>query len=496
MFVKVFRKKMMEGSALAFALIILLAVSIILSSILMFISSQIRNGIYVASREQAFQVAEQGIQFYKWYLAHQTDGRTAQQIEAFWNSGTAYGVGTDYVMNVSDPSGGIMGSYRLTVTPPVPGSTIVMVKSVGTMNKYPDSKRTVQVRFRRPSWSENAVLSNNAVRFGDGTEVYGKIQSNQGIRFDGVAHNVVSSSVAAYDDVDHNGANEFGVHTHVNASSGVNDAFRPLEAPPNTVQTRTDVFMAGRQFPVSSVDFNGVLGDLNYMKSEAQAGHGKYFTSAGQGRQIILKTNNTYDTCAVNSYSTSTNGISSSNGYLKTSGSGTCGTCSGQCLQNFPVPQNGVIFVEGNVWLSGQINGRKVTIVAANLSGSGDSRSVFIPNDLQYTNYDGTDIIGVIGQDDVEIPRDSDTSLRIDAALLAQQGRVGRADYGTSDHKTVITVFGAMATNQRYGFAWTNGSQDWGYTTRNLYYDNNLLYYPPPYFPTGTQYQVDLWEEL
>ncbi|MEI6650683.1 MAG: pilus assembly PilX N-terminal domain-containing protein [Candidatus Moraniibacteriota bacterium] len=503
MFTRVFRKKTISGSALAFALVILLAVSMILTSILMFISSEIRNGTYVASREQAFQVAEQGIQFYKWYLAHETDGRTAQQIEAFWNSGTAYGVGSDYVANVSDPSGGVMGTYQLTVTPPVPGSTIVIVKSVGTMNRYPDSSRTIQVRFRRPSWSESVVLANDVIRFGDSTEVYGKIQSNKGIRFDGLAHNIVSSSVATYDDPDHNGGAEFGVHTHANASgTGVNDSYRPLEAPPNAIPTRTDVFIAGRQLSVPSVDFNGVLGNLNYMKSEAQSGQGKYFAPAGQGRQITLKTDDTFDTCAVNSYSiydpthkTGTNGISSSNGYLKTSGSGTCGSCSGQCLQNFPIPQNGIIFVEGNIWISGQVNGRKVTVVAANLTGSGSNPSVFIPNDIRYTNYDGSDIIGVIGQQDVEIPLNSESDLRIDAALIAQQGRVGRADYGTSDHKSVITVFGAIATNLRYGFAWTNGFSDWGYTTRNLYYDNNLLYYPPPYFPTGTQYFVDLWEE-
>jgi hypothetical protein len=29
-----------------------------------------------------------------------------------------------------------------------------------------------------------------------------------------------------------------------------------------------------------------------------------------------------------------------------------------------------------------------------------------------------------------------------------------------------------------------------------LNFDNNLLYYPPPYFPTGTEYSIDLWDEL
>jgi len=149
-----------------------------------------------------------------------------------------------------------------------------------------------------------------------------------------------------------------------------------------------------------------------------------------------------------------------------------------------------VIFVEDDVWLSGQVDGRRVTVVAANMSGMGDDRTVHIPNDLLYTTYDGTDIVGVVGQDDVLIPLGSEEDLRVDAALIAQKGKVGREYYG--DHRDTITVFGAIATNERYGFAYVDGT---GYQIRNLYYDNNLLYYPPPFFPTGTQYVVDLWEE-
>jgi len=499
---RVRRKKTMQGSMLAYMLVIMTAVSIMLVSILSFITSQIKNGSYALAREQAFQAAEQGIQFYKWYLAHQTDGRTAQQIETFWNSGTAYGVASDYVANVSDPSGGVVGTFRIKVTPPSAGSTIVSVESTGEMTRYPGKTRTIRVRFRRPSWSENTALANDFMRFGQGTEVYGKIQSNQGIRFDGYAHNVVSSAVATYDDPDHSGGSEFGVHTHMSVpiSSGANDSFRPLEALPNAVPTRTDVFSAGREFPVSSVDFNGVLGDLSYMKSQSQSGHGYYLAPAGQGRRIILRTDDTFDVCTVNTYSAhssstgyGTNGIT---GYLGNSGFGTCSTCSGSCLRNYPIPQNGVIFVEGNAWLSGQVNGRKVTVVAATLTGRGPTKSVFIPNDLKYTNYDGTDIIGVIGQSNIEIPRDSESDLRIDAALIAQQGRVGReyySNWGYYDTKSVITVYGAIATNLRYGFAYTDGT---GYIARNLYYDNNMLYYPPPYFPTGTRYLIDLWEEI
>lgn len=497
-----------KGSSLAYGLVIMSLVAVLLSSILTFVVSQIKNSLYTNSKEQAFQIAESGIHFYKWYLAHNTDGRTTAQIQAFWDSGGALGVGSAYEADYEDPSSGeVVGRYRITVTPPEQGSTMVIAQATGWTTKYPGSTRTIQVRFRRPSWSESAVLANDFMRFGAGTEVYGRIHSNLGIRFDGVAHNLVTSAVYSFDDPDHSGGDEFGVHTHDTPTD-------PL--PPSAIPARTDVFEAGRELEVSPTDFNGVLGDLSYMKSEAQAGHGKYFDNGGNGRRIILKTSDTYDTCKVANFDSGTNGITDYSGTVSGATGGFSGTNGNACtttacceyascpwirpsqhargkcvsLSNYPIVDNGVIFVEDNVWLSGQISGKRMTVVAADLIG-GTAPSVYIGNDIRYTTYDGDDIIGVIAQDDVEIIRDAENDLRIDAALLAQQGRVGMEHYVVS--KDVITVYGAIATNQRYGFAWTDGT---GYTTRNLYYDNNLLYYPPPYFPTGTQYAIDLWEEL
>jgi hypothetical protein len=77
---------------------------------------------------------------------------------------------------------------------------------------------------------------------------------------------------------------------------------------------------------------------------------------------------------------------------------------------------------------------------------------------------------------------------------MAQLGRVGRDYYSSHSYdKDTITINGSMATNLRYGFAYTDGT---GYDNRILNFDNNLLYYPPPYFPTGTEYAIDLWDEL
>ncbi len=466
-----FLSQKVRGTALVYGLVIMTVVAIILTSIISFVAAQTKYALQVHAREQSFQIAESGIQFYRWYLAHQVEGRTAAQVADFWVNGSPYGVATPYEFDYRDPSGDLIGHYTLEVTPPSGYSTAVTVLATGWTFRYPDNKRIIEVRFRKPAWSEHIVLANDNLRFGAGTEVYGKIHSNQGIRFDGLAHNIVTSSVSSYNDPDHTGGDEFGVHTHDSPTD-------PL--PPAAVPDRSDVFEGGRSFPVASTDFNGVLGDLAYMKTVAQAGTdgSLYFDNVHQGRHIILNTNDTFTIRTVQSFNAATNQINNYSGGWAT----------------YAIPDDGVIFVENNVWLSGSVNGRRVTIVAANLI-SASQKSMYIGNDIRYTNYDCTDIIGIIGQNDVEIFRASEDDLRIDAALIAQSGRVGRAHYtggGGNLYKTTITIYGAMATNERYGFAWTDGT---GYATRNLYFDNNLLYCPPPYFPTGTQYEMDLWEE-
>ncbi len=509
------------GSFLVYGLVIMTAVSILLTAIAMFVATYAKSGLQTAARDESFQVAEAGVSWYHWYLAHMTDGRTSKQVQDFWDSDTPIGKNAPYEAEYGDTSGAI-GKYRIVVVPPAPGSTIVTATVVGWTYKYPEGTRTIRVRFRRPSWSEYGVLADDDLRFGERTEVYGKIHSNFGIRFDGLAHNIVSSSVASYDDLDHAGGDEFGVHTHV-------------AAPPAAVPVRADVFAAGRKFPVPTVDFNGALADFNLMKASAISS-GNYLDAMGVGRQIFLNADGTYDVYTVNGYDAATHGITSYQGTKNSDGTGTiCTTAVVQASapircqdrttdstcychpQNYRIPDNGVIFVENNVWLDTKqneasfqrldksytgnilVNGEaKVTVVGANISG-GANASVFLGGSpIEYARVDGSVILGVIGQRDVEVIRDSQDTLAIDGALLAQLGRVGRANYGTSDHRGTITVDGAIATNQRYGFAWTNlsGSESWGYTDRNLIFDNNLLYSPPPFFPTGTQYLMDLWEEL
>jgi hypothetical protein len=119
-----------------------------------------------------------------------------------------------------------------------------------------------------------------------------------------------------------------------------------------------------------------------------------------------------------------------------------------------------------------------------------------------YSDYNGGNSLGLITQQDINIGLYSEDTLRIDGALLAQKGRVGRYYYTSSCSSTyykqdTITTFGMIATNQRYGFSWVC-NEVWcsGYNIRDLQFDSNLTLSPPPLFPTTGEYTFLSWEEI
>jgi hypothetical protein len=348
--------------------------------------------------------------------------------------------------------------------------------------------RKLEAKLAIPSLAKYAVVANDKMRFGAGTEIFGPIHSNDGIRFDGLAHNIISSTKASYIDPDHGGSAEFGVHTHV----------APVDPlPPAAVPNRPDVFQAGRQFPIPAVDFAGITSDLATIKTNAQAS-GLYVAPSGSlGYHIVLKVNGTLDLYKVTSLVAPPGGCS--NG---ASGWGTWSISGGgeQFLQNYAFPANGLIFVEDNLWVDGQINNAKLTIASGRFPDNPATRSsITVNNNLTYTNYNGTDVIALIAQNNFNAGLKSLDTQRIDAALVAQNGRVGRYFYssscGTGYVRSTLTLYGMIATNLRYGFAYVCGCS--GYTTRNITYDANLLYGPPPSFPlAGSQYTTLSWKEI
>jgi len=136
------------------------------------------------------------------------------------------------------------------------GSTLVKIKSTGSTLADPSVLRKIESKVAKPSIAKFAFAGYDDMRFGQGTEVFGPIHSNGGIRFDGIAHNIVTSGITTYDDPDHDGGSEIGVHTHVRVppATGVDENYQATEANPNSIPARPDVFQAGRLISQPTID--------------------------------------------------------------------------------------------------------------------------------------------------------------------------------------------------------------------------------------------------
>src|SRR3989344_6072485 len=317
-------------------------VIVIIGALSGFAATTIKSGRITFNREQALQSAEAGIDYYRWHLAHASTD---------YQDGT--GTVGPYVHDLKDKDGNNVGQFSLNIIAPVLGSTLVKIESTGVSifdSSYP---RKIQSKVAKPSIAKYAFAGNNAMRFGEGTEVFGPIHVNSGIRFDGLAHNVVTSGATSYIDGDSGTCtgNSFGVHTCLSPAD---------PSPPSAIPPRPDVFEAGRLISQPTINFSGFTTALAILKANAIA-NGFYRDVAGSGfvgYHIVLKTNDTFDLYKINSWAS----VGSCSG---TSSSWSIGT---QTLQgNYVFPTNGIIFIEDHVVVDGQIDGARLTITAADL---------------------------------------------------------------------------------------------------------------------------------
>lgn len=518
-----------KGTALVYVLAIIGAASVLFAGTIQFVTSHVKQSTSLEADQQAFHVAEAGIFFYRWYLAHNIEGKTAGQIQDFWDGDplgqddngdgdcddpdTADGDGDGTEAYVGDYEG--IGQYRICITPPQTYSTVLHIQSEGTATSSGIAKkRTIRARQRKPSWSEFAILANADTRLSAGTEVFGPMHVNGGFRFDGVAHNIVTSSETTYRDPD-TGYTRPGVWTDWSNEYNNN--------------LHSKVFKAGKRFPVAVQDFNGVTSNFDEMRDLAIV-NDMYFDNSGQGRYVILKvdgsdpTKGTMEIYIVDSYDSNYTPILAESCHdesvcIKYRPNGSCrkwGTqevCSSQdpIIKNISAENAQIVYVNDNIWIEGNLPVDTKLTIGAHDPGSAQPRIFIGMDDIEYEDRDSDCVLGLAAEGNIELIRNSEGlhsvndsderhELVIDAVLLSQYGRVGRDNW--SDCKDTITLYGAIATNARMGFGYANNvycENAWrpnGFEYRNLFFDGNLLYSPPPMFPTGSTYAMDLWEEV
>jgi hypothetical protein len=476
-------RRYIKGERGAFVLLMLVFSSIFLglvSTLGSLIIVQQRLALAKQNREQAFRIAETGLEYYKWFLAH---------FPGDLQNGT--GVPGPYVMDVSDPEAGVIGSYSLSVS----GETqcgitsSIEIESVGQTVTDPSFKRTLVGKYARPSVAEYAYILNSNVWAGADRVISGPYHSNGGIRMDGSINSTISSGVSTW-----LCTSSFGC----SPSSNQNGVF----GAGNNQQLWT--------YPIPQVDFNGISVDLSNLKTYAVS-DGLYFAPSGNyGYHVTFLNDGSIDVYRVTG-TTQVWGYTTEFGWVQERPVISSQTFVG----NYAVPAScSVVFVEDNLWVDGVVSGRK-TIVAADVTTPNVDRNVWLPSNLVYVADDGEHGLTVIGENNVLVGLNTPDTMDLRGVYIAQKGRFGRNHYcqtdcsGTSGDqglpssldpyvlRTQLTLIGSIVSNGREGTKWSSGGVAIsGYQARINAYDRKLATDPPPLTPyTSSDYRFIEWRE-
>lgn len=472
---------------------------VILGTITSYTFTQSRYGRALYAREQAIQIAEAGLEYYRWFLAHNPGNLT---------NGT--GQAGPYAYIVSDPEGSTVGSASLTIVGNRACSVIqsIDITSQGTSDANPLFKRTLFARYMRPSVAEYSHIVSDNVWAGSDRVITGPYHANGGIRMDGLNYSDVTSAVSTW--VCNAG---FGCNPTNNATPGV--------------------FGAGAgsalwQYPVPQIDFPSFFGALgtstaalkNYAYNDGimlsptttrvdgvQQG-GSYSSVGGseqRGYHIIFRSDGSVDVYRVTG-TTLVRGYNSLLGWYNDYSI----ISSEAYVGRFTPPADcAVIFSQAKTWIEGTVSG-KITLVAAD-EGSFVPNVLFGNNNLTYQTLDGTTGLTVIAEGSIIIPLLSPDIMTVRGIFIAQTGFFGRNHYTTSGSNEVpsqydayvqrsqLTTNGSVISFRRVGTKWLCGSPGVycsGYNNRIDNYDRLLAFSPPPFTPAASaDYKFVLWRE-
>lgn len=447
---------------------------VILTAFLGFVITQKQAQDAKRNSEQALAIAEAGLNYYKWYLAHNPDDIT---------NGT--GEAGPYELAYQDPEGGDIGSIFLTVESnnACGDITSIDIHSTGSTDDAPDIERSVYARYARPTIAEFAYIINSNVWAGDDRTIVGPYHSNGIIRMDGTNNSIVSSG----------------------QENWTCDGSLPCD-PDDEGDTLDAVYGDGPGsdfwiFPQPPINFTGISLDLATIQERAEE-NGIFIGPSGDyGYRVRFNADGTISVYRVDS-TYSYRGYTTEHGWQYERHV----INDDDFYRTYTIPQDcPVIFVEDKVWLEGTVPA-KVTIVAADVDTNGRDHSMILNSSIEYADSDAG--LLAIAEEDMLVGLTVPDDMELNGIFVAQNGRFGRNHYITSyldgwmDQyvwRDTLTVNGTIVSNGREGTKWVNGSEQFisGFETRHNSYDRDLVTDPPPLAPhTSDTYQFIEWREM
>ncbi len=444
-----------------------------------FVLSEGRRELQNASSAEAFALAEAGLEYYRWHLAHFPDDT---------QNGT--GLPGPYVLSYDDPEGGLAGTVTLSINAneSCGETTSVDIVSTGEATEEPGAERTLEARYARPSVGTYSYILNADVWAGSDRIILGPYHSNFGIRMDGTANSGVSPSLSTW-----NCTSSFGCSPAQPTAPGV-------------VGNGTN--QALWEYPVPQVDFGAISADFGTLKTLAQTDgiyYPRYSSGTNQNAEAYWYgyrlTFNADDTVTVrrvddltNLSVTPVNSADDTDDWIL--------IADDDPYETRALPAGcGLIFVEDHVWIEGTIPS-KITVVAANVVNAGVEPNAYLLNNIQYEVTDGTDGLTLVAERNVLISPSAPNTTTLNGIFIAQGGAFGMNAYacstGLASKTGTLTILGTTVSNKRTGTKWTStcSGVNKGFQTRVDSYDRRIATDPPPFAPVvSNDYQFVDWKE-
>lgn len=429
--------------------------------------------------QRSIDIAEAGLNYYKWYLAHYPGDTT---------NGT--GAPGPYIHAYYDPEGAAIGEFSLDVNSTAFCGDVasIEVSSTGTLYDDPAIARTVTARYARPSVAEYSYIINSDVWAGSDRVIVGPYHSNGGIRMDGTNNSTVTSGQSTW---------------NCNSSFGCSPAGNRNGVFTTTINPNQALF----SFPSAPISFAGLTIDLAQMRDRAQNAGGIYIPPSGvSGYRVTFNSNNTITVRRVTN-TTQYWGYTSESGWQQERHV----IANTNLVGTYPISSScPLIYVQDKVWLDGVV-GSKVTIAAADVTSTAIDPSIIINDNITYTSASTSGLLA-IAEEDVLIGLSVPTDLNLNGIFVAQNGRFGRNHYCTncvsSGNKglpssldtyvlrNMLTINGTIVSFGREGTQWnSSGVTVSGFANRFNSYDRNLVASPPPLVPkTSDVFVVTDWK--